>query len=265
MNNYVICTTQRSGSTLFSTTISNTDVLGKPSEKLLNLEQNFEAMSQVNKEYYKLPLDKALEQVRLEQSSENGIFGIKIMWSTMNKIIKGDQSRQGYLFGFNKLTNNWGRDTKFIFWRRKNKIKQAISHAVMRKVGQAHAKNQQELKKMSDGLKNAAITHEDIETELFRLFEHEMQWKRFFLHNNINTKVVYFEDFLCNKEVIIKDLASYIGTQFKFKQSLDEAPLLKVSNEDTDKLYNRFCEHISSTMTSELLNLYDCNINRGDI
>jgi LPS sulfotransferase NodH len=257
MSNYVICTTQRSGSTLFSKTISNVNVLGKPSEKLLYLEQSFGSMSNANKEYSKLPLDAALKKIKVDQSTNNGVFGIKIMWSTMNLIIassEGSLSPQG---GYRTLIKNWG-DTKFIFWRRRDKIKQAVSHAVMRKVGQAHAYNALELKKLSAEILNSSIGCHDIEIELYRLFEHEMRWKQFFLINKIDVKVLYFEDFLANKEGTIREFPRFIDVNVTVPKLAEETPLLKISNEETARLEKTFRDYLPSVMSKEQLSLYDC-------
>lgn len=145
---YLVCATQRSGSTLLCELLKATEVAGVPDEFFEALRPT--GLPRQPRQYFE---DRALEDIarrlvpidpgRPEQPGEfegwfryvlqrgtspNGVFGAKMMWNYFDDF----RTRLGELPGLGGLTFNQALDEVFprlriIFMRRRDKVPQAVS------------------------------------------------------------------------------------------------------------------------------------------
>jgi LPS sulfotransferase NodH len=126
MPTYLVCATQRSGSTLLCKALSATGVAGRPEEYFEALEatglpaQPRDYLPELGDEL-RLPALRhgdplppfaaRLEAARRAGTTPNGVFGAKVMWS----------------YGAPVLAALGGSDARWVLVRRRDKLRQAIS------------------------------------------------------------------------------------------------------------------------------------------
>ena len=123
---YVICTTPRTGSNLLMLTLESLG-LGLPEEYLngLRTEVCGFATQVLQHEFSngagffesEADIQQYVEYLQTYRCSENGVFGIKVFARDLNHNIQN----------FESFTKSIGTPTKYIFLKRKNIVKQAIS------------------------------------------------------------------------------------------------------------------------------------------
>ena len=126
MTSYVICTTPRTGSNLLMLTLEKLG-LGQPEEYLNGLRSEVcgfatqvlqhDLLNEANFFESSIDIQQYMEYLQKYRCSENGVFGVKIFARDVNHTVENFEY-------FSKLI---GTSTKFIYLKRKNIVKQAIS------------------------------------------------------------------------------------------------------------------------------------------
>jgi LPS sulfotransferase NodH len=261
MKSYIICTTQRSGSTMLCSLLKQTNLLGNPIEGLLYLEIHKDALGEKQKLLKDLTLTEGLEHTKKKLTTENGIFGIKIMASTLTKIYTEiDSNGSDQAVPAFELFSKYYNQPTYIFLRRKNKVKQAISHTYLRKTGVAHAINENQLLRIQTAKANTQITYEDVDIDLNRVFKDELIWKQFFIENEIQPIVINFEDLLSDKTNTLLKITSTldIGETIHFDDI--NAKTKKLSTQSEQYFVNQYIKRINLKYSKEYLSLFDMEI-----
>lgn len=203
---------------MFCNYLEAANVFGIPRERLLFLERGEEKLSGRQLELKRMPFSESLKQVFMDsESGYKGMSGIKLMASTLRRFprsILDIRETPGEEFFFRQvaafLRDNVGVD-KFIYWRRRNKIEQALSHYYLRKTGVAHIYNDNEAARYHATADALSIDPNDIERELYRLMVDEQMWARFFVSSEIDPLVLYYEDFVSEKKQALMRVFDYLG------------------------------------------------------
>ena len=203
ISNYIVCSTQRSGSTMFCKALESLTKFGRPTEKLLFLERSLDKLSGRDLELKKMDALSSIREAVSDVSSTNGVFGIKIMASTARKLPVTLKVKDGL-----KYEDEY---VKHIFWRRKDKVAQAVSHFYLRNSGAAHAYTEEDLDLIRKKRAELTVRPEDVEKELRKIYLDEAFWKKYFILNRIDPLVIFYEDFIDKKSNKIDKAVNYLG------------------------------------------------------
>jgi len=218
MKSYVVCSTQRSGSTMFCSHLEALKNFGAPRERLLFLERNIKHLAGRQMQLKAMPLTESIKHAFLDSSSIDArMYGVKLMASTLRCFPRSEISTDKIVSEedfFRKIAEFLSKHVgveKYIYWRRKNKVAQALSHFYLRKTGVAHVYSERDEASYNEKANSFSIDIEGVERELYRLLVDEQLWSRFFVVNGIDPIVVYYEDFLESKSEKLFDVFQYLG------------------------------------------------------
>ena len=232
VNNYVICTAQRSGKTWLCRILSMLDIIGRPEEFFHYLHANkpndikflikhkLESEEEFNflmNSFEKNGVKGTISSLREYFTSPTGVFGFVLQWNQLafllqkeakklnnknlllkhlDKIICQSLSRE-------KVKQKIGNQPKpiYFFLKRNDLIAQAVSHYILSKTGAAT---------YSDRKKNKETIQYDYEKIMYFYnftVDSYVGWERFFLVNGIEPVRLFYED-ACH------DLPSFLERMF---------------------------------------------------
>jgi LPS sulfotransferase NodH len=209
--NYILCITERSGSTMFCSLLQQTNSLGMPDEYL-----NPRGVMQYYLEQY--PVDNIVnyfDLLRRHQASGNRVFGIKTNYIDFEILVK------------EKLIGNLLEPVKFIYLTRQDILLQAISSYIARQSGKWHSFVDEE-----DNISSQDICYneEEIIQITNNLLLERAQWELFFNLHSIKPLRITYEDILADTEGSIRDVAKFIGVRIKTKVNLNMSKTQKLGD-----------------------------------
>ncbi|CAD5946489.1 Stf0 family sulfotransferase [Planktothrix agardhii] len=226
LKNYIICFTERCGSTMLCSLIKETNLLGMPDEYI-----NPRGVVQTYlKKYPAKDVFQYFDLLRRNQVT-NDIFGMKTCFYDLNFLL--ERGIVGELLS----------PVKFIYMTRHNVIQQAISSYRARKSNIWHL------------YKNRSISSEQpvIEYDELAILSHvesrlkeRLQWENFFTLYSVNPLRITYEDVLENPQKVLQKIANFvIGEDSIIDIDLTMADTEKVTPLDVsqawaDKLQARF-------------------------
>jgi len=203
---------------------------GAPRERLLFLERNIKHLAGRQMQLKAMPLTESIKHAFLDSSSiDSRMYGVKLMASTLRCFPRSEISTDKIVSEedfFRKIAEFLSKHVgveKYIYWRRKNKVAQALSHFYLRKTGVAHVYSERDEVSYNEKVNSFSIDFEGVERELYRLLVDEQLWSRFFVVNGIDPFVINYEDFLESKSDKLSDIARYLGFE------LDRVGVEKIS------------------------------------
>lgn len=206
---YIVCATQRSGSTLLCHLLTNTNKVGHPKEYLLPTHNSKVSFDEDN--YLQYVCD-SLEA----HASEEGITGVKIMDNHFLELLE-------------RLHSSKSSDTKsdletlcdvfpavkFIFVTRENKLRQAISLARAEQSNQweKHSSSSCSIEKQG----KFSINPFYIKSAIKRATEREDIWKKFFRENSITPYTITYEDLVKAQSLHTQRVLEFLEISDAFK------------------------------------------------
>lgn len=252
MKSFIICTTQRSGSTLLCETIRYQDQLGLPEENLIYYNLPIEQLDDFRIKLKNTSLANALQKLIPHTSSSNNISSIKLMMSTLDKILQeNEKNTLDSNNVYNIFKENYN-NPKFVFLKRRNKIKQAISQAYLLKTNISHTFTKEESLKLKEIKKNIELSISEIIYRFEYILKEELKWKLFFLNNKINPQIIYYEDFLKNKKITLNSLAKFLDIEFNYME-LEKDPFIITRDSSQKKLEEKIYDYIVKNYTESTL------------
>lgn len=212
---YIICSTMRSGSTLLCDLIANTKLAGQPQEFFL---PQWEKKSQFDSTNYPEYLQKTMELF----ASPNGVSGVKLMWCNFEEVIQRlRETTESTSKSDLELLKDVFPDLKFIFISRRNKVRQAISLARSVKTKQWNkyqdSTNPGKISfnrygNISNLQKNPYpyISPGTLEVYLSQIEKDERAWFQFFARNNIEPRIMIYEELYLNRSKNILDVLKFL-------------------------------------------------------
>lgn len=250
VQSYIICCTPRSGSTLLAAGLSATNRAGYPHERFppqtgleataINLDRWITQLPEGIA--YDIEADfRYIQNILESDSTDNGVFGVKIHWFQFSDAAK----RLEHYLKYRDLSHSGTLDAalpklQYIWLRRNDKIDQAISwfKAIMtnrwhQPSGASGEANQSKLPTPLE------YNFERIRTYLSALRSQDNAWKYYFRSNNIEPLIVDYDELTSNYAGSIKCVLEFLGL-------LDDslvtgAPLLsKLADETSIDFRRRF-------------------------
>ena len=178
-NNYVICMTARSGSTMLCSLLKKTNLLGLPDEYI-----NPRGVMQLYlKRFPSENIFDYFDKLRRNQISPNGVFGMKTNLPDFRVLIN------------NSLVGKLLKPVKFIYLDRNDIILQAISVYLASKTGIWHLKNNQ-VNEFKTDIDDIDFDEQKILEIMERLIVQRLEWEKFFNLYSIEPLRITYEKVL---------------------------------------------------------------------
>jgi trehalose 2-sulfotransferase len=230
---YLVCATQRSGSTLLCELLRATDVAGVPDEYFERLrdtglarqpQQYFEEPS-VGHIAARLPLtlpgrpeqpgefEHWFRYVLQRGTTLNGVFGAKMMWNYLDDF----KVRMGELPGLGDLSFNERLDAvfpnlKIIFMRRRDKVAQAVSLWKAIQTQQWRTESESDSEPVDvDQEAGVEYDYEAIEYLLNQLHLWDARWEEWFHATGREPIRVFYDEFTVSRAATIGRLLDALG------------------------------------------------------
>jgi len=251
---YILCTGQRTGSTMLITLLKKTRVLGLPTEQ-------FRVFLKEHVEKGIIFYDEILPEIFKRYQTPNGVFGVKIhgyQYPIFKEAINSIHGRN------REKINNLIKDSSYVFLVRDNLYRQAISLWRAQKTKTYHIFNIytkrpfkkliEDLKGMStkeivnnvkrslrrEGLKKPTYRYDEVRKSLVQVIEERNTWQSFFEKRNIQPLVLKYETFINQIPETITNIANHVGVDVPKEKNLSEPPTKKMSDEYTEEVLRRF-------------------------
>lgn len=233
---YLICATERSGSTLLCEALTNAGVAGVPDEYFVPAQQPFwqERWGVVTYEAY-------FAAVIQQGMTPNGVFGTKMMWNDFNRIPDEVQQLPDYKgkpLAVRDLLQDACPNLHYIWIRRRDKVRQAVSLA---KAYQTDVWRVTTDRPAAPNLtKKLVFSFKWIDYIVRRLEVDEAAWQRYFVMNNIQPFVVMYEDFVLKYEETAIQILKYLGIPEAENVQFAATRMKKQADEETEQWVQRY-------------------------
>jgi LPS sulfotransferase NodH len=230
---YLVCATQRSGSTLLCELLRATDVAGVPDEYFERLRHT--GLARQPRQYFEEPSVEHIAQRlpltlpgRSEEPGEfehwfryvlqrgttlNGVFGAKMMWNYLDDF----KVRMAELPGLGNLTFNERLDAvfpglKIVFMRRRDKVAQAVSLWKAIQTQQWRTESESDTEPLDvDQEPGVEYDYEAIEYLLNQLHHWDSRWEEWFHATGREPIRVFYDEFTVSRAATIGRLLDALG------------------------------------------------------
>jgi len=259
LNNYVICTTQRSGSTFFCEYLASTGALGLPREWLVFTEYNPTNIGEDQRSMYYKPVKEIVSAQSSIQAKQSGqtVNGWKVMWSTMRCLQRRLTADGGMtnsvpdnqLFAVLEMELN---EPKYVLFERSNKLAQAISHVIMQKTGVSHVETADQALNLEQKKELLKISTSEITSNVSTIIEDEAAWSQYFIENRIQPLRIIYEEFCQDIKGTIDRVADFVGTSL-VNVSIDPSSiaLRRTRSQLEDNLARDYLSQVVSVMRNK--------------
>ena len=230
---YLVCATQRSGSTLLCELLRATDVAGASREYFERLRGT--GLARQPRQYFEDPSVSSLAERlpptlpgRPEEPGEfehwfryvlqrgttlNGVFGAKMMWNYLDDF----KVRMGELPGLGDLSFNERLDAvfpnlKIVFMRRRDKVAQAVSLWKAIQTQQWRTESESDTEPVeADEEPGVGYDYEAIEYLLNELHRWDARWEEWFHATGREPIRVFYDEFTVSRAATIGRLLDALG------------------------------------------------------
>ena len=189
---YLICFGERSGSTMLSSLMHKTNVLGRPDEFLnpRGVMQRYIAYSHAH------DIDEYFHYLRARWSTPNGVFGIKVAYMDFAPVL--DAGLVDYLFD----------KPRVIYLNRQDLLRQAVSLAMARRTGVWFSP--------TNASASASNTFVELDEQLVlqavdKLRRDRESWEAFFAGRGMEPLRITYEDVVANHEDVLVSIAKFLA------------------------------------------------------
>jgi len=244
----IICATQRCGSTMVVEDMRSTGVLGKPEEYFIPWDPTKSDINWINQ----------LETIANKASTDNGVIAVKVMADQLPRIdeclkstdLQIPEDSKGKLFAhFRELTKN----ARFIFIRRDNVLRQAISRVMSSQTGINHAtENVSDEHFAGNLLRGYKSSYNDstiydkhsIEKHMFKIVQENLLWEAFFNEWDISNPLsLRYEEICKNSPTYLNRVSRHASVEIDLGKHARK--MVKLSNQKNEKWYNTYIESMA--------------------
>jgi LPS sulfotransferase NodH len=200
---YLVCGTPRSGSSLLCGYLSNTKIAGNPEEYYWK-DNEAEGYEKWGIKTYEEYLAKTIEL----GTTENGVFGAKVMWGYMEDFLTKLRSITNKPFISDKeLLEHFFPKLDFLFIIREDEVAEAVSWAIAGQTGiWFHGDTR-------TPEKEAVYNFEMIDTLVYEVQRHNREWNEWFTQYEINPYRITYEELVAKPQEIILGALSHLGLE----------------------------------------------------
>jgi len=206
---YLVCATQRSGSTLLCRLLAETRVAGMGASRVGGYEHLVELVGDVApaRDWSEFDLGTCLADYFERSRSPNGVGGFKLMWSHVMLVARA-QRAVGKPVKPSDLFNQMPPGTLFVWLSRRDVLRQAIS------LTRAVQTQCWTTKSHSDFPGRASFDYLRIISSERWLKAHNESWRQFFAQpDSPKALEVFYEDLVRNPQRELRRILEYIGVE----------------------------------------------------
>jgi len=201
---FVVCANHRSGSGILCDSLWQSNLAGRPDEYFSpKVERKYSNI------WKTLSYSQYVEKVIENGTSPNGIFGAKIMWRQTHFLnLKVSRTLNNKYHNTHELMRMIFPNLKYIWLRRQNKIRQAISLWFRRQTGIFRWLDTTPTKYSNKPEFDFVGIHKLVQ----EFYKYDFCWLTYFRKYRINPFIVIYEDDLENgNEDVIRRILLYLG------------------------------------------------------
>jgi trehalose 2-sulfotransferase len=231
---YLVCGTARSGSTLLCEALINTGIAGEPEEYFLP-QNELIWQNRWGTSTYEEYLAKTIERC----TTSNGVFGVKMMWDYFDDFLAKVRELPAYKnleLSDQDLLQNVFPNLHYILIKRRDKVRQAISHAKARQTNIWAVRTEIG----PEPTNKPKFSYWQIDFMMQELEALEAAWERYFLVNNIQPFIVVYEDFIENYESTAIQVLEYLGIPEFEHVNFAPRRMRKQADEESEKWIQRY-------------------------
>jgi len=271
-HSYLVCATQRSGSTLLCETLDATGVAGRPREYFEELKET--GVPRRPREYFwglrspevirllphEAELDRASEQraswsredysqhfaaALVAGTTDNGVFGSKMMWSYFPdflELMRGIPRFAG--MGDGSLLNSAFPGLRFVFISRSDKVRQAVSlwRALQTWVWREAARSAGDEPPPE---RRAVYSFDAIDHLLDQLRRHEDAWRGFFFRIGQRPLQLYYEEIAGDPQAAAARVLDAVGVTAENLPASRRGTMSRQSDELSESWVQSYLEGVS--------------------
>jgi LPS sulfotransferase NodH len=202
---YLLCGTPRTGSTLLCSLMTSTGVLGRPESYFRESDEILwaERFGLIHDGSRVLDFGAFMRAVRTAGTTDNGVFGARVMWGSLEHIVEGLETRSDRS-DLAVLERALG-SLRFLHLRREDVIGQAVSWYRAEQTGF-----------WQEGDTQAEPPTRDVDGMLgfvSTIGEHNAAWQSWFDRHGIRPHSVTYEQLVRESRSTIEAVAAFVGVQ----------------------------------------------------
>ncbi|MEH0970126.1 Stf0 family sulfotransferase [Micromonospora sp. CPCC 205546] len=216
VNSYFVCGTPRTGSSLLLGLLESTGVAGRPQAYFRSPDESLWA------DRWQLPrtadggFDYAdfLRAALAAGRTDNGVFGAKLMWGTLEELVAKLATVHPALDGNDValLEEAFGR-TGFVFLRRDDVVAQAVSRLRAEQTGRWFVGGSGEISGDAGNGQAPRFDANGISHYLEETGEHNAAWEAWFASYGIRPHVVRYEELTDDMAATTRGILDFLGLQ----------------------------------------------------
>lgn len=226
---YLICSTERSGSSLLADMLSNTGMAGRPMEYFNKLYvDTWNAGASPSLEAY-------LSHLQQRRTTPNGIFGVKAHLRQVLRVL-GEQPLQ-------KLPGLFRQFDKFIYIERRNKLAQAVSLARARSTGLWNSKYASHI---PPAQAEPQFNPGTISRALDDIIGENKDWQNLIASHGLDVRKLFYEDLAADPQGTVSTIVEWLGGDITALPQVATS-LSRQRDRHSDDFAARFLDYINGT------------------
>ncbi|UAJ12985.1 Stf0 family sulfotransferase [Glacieibacterium megasporae] len=206
---YVICATPRSGSTLLCDLLTSSGVAGQPNSYLRSEDIDYWAEVWGVSEP-KTAADPAFNRAYLSAmiragTADTGIFGLRLMWRSVNEAIERLRTGLGGTADLRTLLEQEIGPTLFIHLSRRKKTAQAVSLVRAKQTGLWHVAADGSERERIAPVRPPVFDPSQIDQAYAMLRADDESWVSFFDQSGIEPMHLFYEDLAAQPQKVLAD------------------------------------------------------------
>lgn len=208
---YFICTTARSGSTLLTHLLTDTQLAGEPGEYFYHrLERSYLQLDITDYDVY-------VRRVLADKTGDNGVFGVKVMGGDLRFFIQKIRETVPDV-PLTEAMAHYFPNLRHVWLTRRNKVRQAVSFYKAIKTSEWRS---------TDRKSEAQLDYDFdyIDLLIQELVMREAVWQAYFDECGVVPLSLTYEDYVEDQEGTLRLVLEYIGIEYP--PNLHIQPMLK--------------------------------------
>jgi LPS sulfotransferase NodH len=230
---YLVCSTPRTGSTLLCEGLKRIGHCGLPHEYLNPAA--CEGTTRVSRNGG--DLERGLKEILAQGTTSNGVFGMKIHWIDFQSLMKQILAIEPYrALRVPEALSRVFPNLRYIHIRRRDKIRQAVSHA------KAFSSNIWVVGSGQTMPYSAPLRYDyfSICERHQAILQEDAAWERFFRTHSIRPLEIFYEDLAEGYGSVLKSVLQFLGIQAPPGDAFPSPPLRRLANETDHIWYERY-------------------------
>jgi LPS sulfotransferase NodH len=202
---YLVCSVERSGSTLYAELLERTGIAGRPLAEPFNMKVEADAFRRHQFQNY----GSYLDFVRLSAATSNGVFGINLMWRHLARLtqrLETARSWNGQTM-LEMLQHFIPGVTHFVLTERRNSLAQAVSWAIAYQTDRWRSTD-------PDRGTVPSYSFELIDTLYQNVLADYLGWENWFALHGIQPLRICYEDLISDKVGALRRTLEFLGLPY---------------------------------------------------